>query len=176
MNQEALRLLIVEDEQLLRDLLRQELAQDGVAVEVAEDGEAAYQAIQFAANRAQPFDAILSDIMMPKKSGLELLRELRQENCEIPFVLLTAFGDQQKAVEALRFGAYDFLDKPYDLGALRETMRKALSLGRTIATAERQLEEQCARLPAESREAFRQAQKALLRMRSERAILFKKAG
>ena len=78
--------------------------------------------------RGGPFDAVLTDLRMPEKSGLDLLRVLRERDPGALVLVLTAFGDAAAAGEAIRAGAYDFISKPYDLAALRETL--ARSLGR----------------------------------------------
>ena len=118
------RLLLVDDDEeacrLLAEVLEREayevvpaLSADEALTKVADNG---------------PFDAVLTDLRMPGKSGLELLRSLRERDPAALVLVLTAFGDAGAAGEAIRAGAYDFISKPYDLAALRETL--ARSLGR----------------------------------------------
>ena len=73
-----------------------------------------------------PFDAVLTDLRMPRKSGLDLLRLVRGRDPEALVLVLTAFGDAGAAGEAIRAGAYDFISKPYDIATLRETLGRAL--------------------------------------------------
>ena len=73
-----------------------------------------------------PFDAVLTDLRMPVRSGLDLLRALRERDPAALVLVLTAFGDAAAAGEAIRAGAYDFISKPYDIAALRETLARAL--------------------------------------------------
>jgi DNA-binding NtrC family response regulator len=73
-----------------------------------------------------PFDAVLTDLRMPARSGLDLLRALRERDPAALVLVLTAFGDAAAAGEAIRAGAYDFISKPYDIAALRETLARAL--------------------------------------------------
>jgi DNA-binding NtrC family response regulator len=77
-------------------------------------------------NEEGPFDAVLTDLRMPRKSGLDLLRAVRGKDPEALVLVLTAFGDAAAAGEAIRAGAYDFISKPYDIKTLRETLDRAL--------------------------------------------------
>lgn len=118
------KLLVVDDEEMIVEVLIASL-------------ELKYPNIEFARNGAEAFDkisqnkyhAILSDIQMPKMTGLQLLKKLREEKNMTPFIVLTAFGDKEKAVEALRLGAFDFLDKPWKEEQLVDTVGRALELG-----------------------------------------------
>src|SRR4029078_10265211 len=73
----------------------------------------------------RPFDAVLTDLRMPGRSGLDLLREIREREPDAVVLVLTAFGDAAAAGEAIRAGAFDFVSKPYDIAALRETLWRA---------------------------------------------------
>jgi DNA-binding NtrC family response regulator len=117
-------LLIVDDESDIVEML-QDLLQD-VADEIhtASNGEEALAKVH-----SHKFDAILSDINMPKMNGLSFLRKLREENIFCPFIILTAHGDKQAAIEALKLSAFDFLEKPWRQAELCAIVEKAIELG-----------------------------------------------
>jgi two-component system C4-dicarboxylate transport response regulator DctD len=100
--------LVVDDEEQVRHSIAQWLELGGLAVETAADADAALAAIR----RRAP-EVVLTDFKMPRKSGMDLMRELQRFDPDIPVVLLTAHGDVPLAVAAMREGAYDFLQKPY---------------------------------------------------------------
>jgi CheY-like chemotaxis protein len=137
-------LLIVEDEEEILGLLLTILADlrvtvEGVACPVrltpARNGKEALDLIS-----KNWYDAILSDINMPVMNGLELLANLRGLGKEIPLVFLTAFGDKEHAVRALRLGCFDFLDKPFDIDRLRAAVHRATEVGFRGRELEQQLE------------------------------------
>ena len=127
-------LLIVDDEEDLRDVLSHQMSTLNVHIDLAENGKRAFEMA-----RAQTYDAILSDINMPEMSGLELLERLRASGIETPFVILTGFGEKNKVVEALRNGAFDFLEKPWESAKLKAVMQKALQLGERLREVEANL-------------------------------------
>lgn len=100
--------LVVDDEEQVRHSIAQWLELGGHAVETAADADAALAAIRRRAPKV-----VLTDFKMPRKSGMDLMRELQRFEPDIPVVLLTAHGDVPLAVAAMREGAYDFLQKPY---------------------------------------------------------------
>src|SRR6267142_1120223 len=103
-------LLLVEDKNELRAMLRKALERAGYEVDEAPDGAAAIQKV-----RARRYLLVITDLKMPGASGLEVLRETKQADATIPVILLTAFGSVEEAVAAMKDGAYDFLQKPVDL-------------------------------------------------------------
>ncbi|MCB9556240.1 MAG: sigma-54-dependent Fis family transcriptional regulator [Deltaproteobacteria bacterium] len=116
------RILVVDDEQGLRDFFAEALELDGHQVDQACDGDQAIRAL-----KAQGFDLVISDLKMPQKDGMELLSWLRAEQPEVEIVLVTAHGDVPTAVEAMRRGAFDFLQKPLGSpGELRMVAKRAL--------------------------------------------------
>jgi DNA-binding NtrC family response regulator len=166
------RILIVDDEEDLRDVLSHQLRGLGAKIELAENGRVALEKVA-----STWYDAILSDISMPEMNGLELLHGLRSRSLEIPFVILTGFGDKAKAVEALRLGAFDFLEKPWEPESLRRTMGRAIELGLRLRDLERELDEILAgfeNVPEESREKIRKIQKSLLLMKLHKGLIGKK--
>jgi len=104
------RILLIEDEPGLTLTLTDRLRVDGYEVESAEDGEAGLQ-------RAldEPFDLIILDIMLPRKSGLDVCRDLRQRSNNTPILMLTARGEVVDRVVGLKLGADDYLVKPFEM-------------------------------------------------------------
>ena len=115
------RILIVDDEQSIRDMLSLALADEGWDVATAGDGDAAAAALQ-----SQPVDVVLSDIRMPGMDGLELLRHVNASAPDTDVILMTAHASTDTAIKALRLGAYDYITKPFDLEELKITVRRAL--------------------------------------------------
>ncbi len=118
------RLLLVDDDEEACRLLAEVLEREAYEVVPALSADEALAKVE----EAGPFDAVLTDLRMPEKSGLDLLKVLRERDPGALVLVMTAFGDATAAGEAIRAGAYDFISKPYDLAALRETL--ARSLGR----------------------------------------------
>ena len=114
MTQPPVRLLVVDDERNIRKNLRMLLEAAGYQVEVASNGEEA-----LAKSREQHYEIAFVDIQMPKMCGLELLRYLRGLSMKTAVVILTAHGTVARAVEAMKLGAVDFLEKPFDPKAIR---------------------------------------------------------
>ncbi len=115
------RILIIDDERAIRAALRDILAYESYDVDEAEDGEAGLKALQNA-----KYDAVLCDIKMPKLDGLEVLERAAILAPDVPFIMLSAHGTIDTAVDATRKGAFDFLQKPPDLNRLLVTVRNAL--------------------------------------------------
>src|SRR5713101_4476523 len=110
-------LLLVEDKNELRAMLRKALERAGYDVDEAPDGAAAIQKL-----RARRYLLVITDLKMPGASGLDVLRETKQADATIPVLLLTAYGSVEDAVAAMKEGAFDFLQKPVDLELLRENL------------------------------------------------------
>ena len=114
-------ILVVDDEKSQREILEMILSGEGYDVTTAASGEAA---IKFARDRR--FDLALTDLKMTGMDGIELLQQLLAYDSSIIVVLLTAHGSIESAKEALRRGAFDYLEKPYDKAALLKTINRAL--------------------------------------------------
>ena len=114
-------ILVVDDEKSQREILEMILAEEGYDVTTASSGEAA---LKFAKDRR--FDLALTDLKMTGMDGIELLQHLLAYDSSIIVILLTAHGSIDSAKEALRRGAFDYLQKPYDKAALLETINRAL--------------------------------------------------
>lgn len=114
------RVLVVDDERAIRDTLREILEDAGYEVAVAEDGVKALE--QFNQER---YDVVLCDIKMPGMDGIELLDKLQAES-EVPVVMVSGHGTIETAVDAIKRGAYDYIEKPLDLNRLLVSIRNAL--------------------------------------------------
>ena len=113
-------LLLVEDKNELRAMLRKALEKNGYTVDEAPDGAAAIQKL-----RSRRYQVVLTDLKMPGASGLDVLRETKQADATIPVILMTAFGSVEEAVTAMKEGAFDFLQKPVDLDHLKVIVQRA---------------------------------------------------
>jgi len=120
-------LLIVDDESDIRETLAETLKSLGAKIFLAKDGLEALGLIQ-----AHKIMAIISDVNMPVMKGTELLRKIRELGYLTPFVILTAYGDKKMALEALRLGAFDFIDKPWSIEKLVSVTEKILEIGNEI--------------------------------------------
>jgi len=114
-------ILVVDDEKTIRFTLREILEYEKFKVDEAKDGEEGFEML-----KQGNYDLILCDIKMPRMDGLELLRKAMEEGIETPFIMISAHGTIDSAVEATKNGAFDFLQKPLDLNRLLVTLRNAL--------------------------------------------------
>jgi two-component system response regulator PilR (NtrC family) len=115
------RILVVDDEESMRELLEIALGKDGYRITVAASGGQATELIDKGS-----FDLVISDIKMPDMSGVEVLRYVKQTDPAIPVIMVTAYASAETAVEALRLGAYDYLTKPFKIDELKANVRNAL--------------------------------------------------
>jgi DNA-binding NtrC family response regulator len=118
-------ILLVEDKESLRRVLRLTLENSGYTVAEAEDARAAAQELQRA-----PFRLVLTDLRMPHGSGLDVLRAAKAADPDVPVVLMTAYGSVDEAVQAMKDGAHDFLQKPVDSNHLLLLVGRALEQAR----------------------------------------------
>ena len=114
-------LLIVDDEPDICWGLRRLAERLGHSAEVAADGEAALRSVA-----ARPPDLILLDVRLPGRDGLEIMREIRSLHAKVPIVIMTAYGDLEIAVQAMRQGAFEYLVKPFELAVVRRIIERAL--------------------------------------------------
>lgn len=115
------KILIIDDEKPIRRALREILEYEKFEVEEAEDGAAGVEKA-----KSEVFDVILCDIKMPKMDGMEVLEHLQKENIDSPLVMISGHGNIETAVEAIKKGAFDFIQKPLDLNRILVTIRNAL--------------------------------------------------
>ena len=122
--QETKKVLVVDDEEPLRRLLKKELSRKGFYVQTAEDGRSALAVL-----RDEPFDVILLDIVMPGVDGISLMQILKADPASPVIIVLTGRATIETAVEAMKNGAYDYLTKPYKLDELVIVIHRALEYG-----------------------------------------------
>ncbi len=113
--------LVVDDEHLIRWSLEQQLRWEGYSVLLAETGAEALQKAQ-----ADPPDLVLLDVRLPDADGLEILERIKVANPEATVIMITAHGGVESAVRAMKLGAHDYINKPFDMEELKLTVRKAL--------------------------------------------------
>lgn len=120
-----MRVLIVEDEARMADVIRRALVKDGVAADIAGDGETALGSASIV-----DYDAIILDVMLPGRSGFEICRLLRERNVWAPVLMLTALDAVHDRVAGLDSGADDYLVKPFALAELQARLRALMRRGR----------------------------------------------
>src|SRR5258707_654216 len=114
--------LVIDDEADIRESLETLLSIEGYSVDLAQNGTEGLRALE-----SKGYDLVLLDLMMPDRSGMEVLREVRERDTETPIFLITAYGSVEAAVEALKSGANDYFSKPWDNEKL------LIEIGRMIA-------------------------------------------
>nr|HEX4312455.1 HD domain-containing phosphohydrolase [Kofleriaceae bacterium] len=118
---ESARILVVDDERVIREILAEFLALEGFSVHTVEDGEKALTEL-----RLHPYDLLITDLKMPRLSGLQLLEKIEQERLGVLTVLMTGFGTVETAIEAMKKGAYDYLLKPFKVEEVIHVVERAL--------------------------------------------------
>jgi DNA-binding response OmpR family regulator len=118
------KILIVEDEPSIALALEDDMRREGYATEVADDGDAASQKAT-----TQAFDLILLDVMLPKKDGFDVCRDVRRAGVQTPIILLTAKTQEAEKVLGLESGADDYVTKPYSARELRARVKAHLRRG-----------------------------------------------
>lgn len=124
-------ILVIEDKDSMREMLRQTLGEEGYEVETATDGADGVKKAE-----GKPYDLVLTDMKMPEMGGLEVLSRIKEINEETAVIVMTAFGTIETAVEAMKKGAYDFLPKPFDSDHMLVLVEKALKNQRVVAENE----------------------------------------
>jgi len=119
------RILVCDDEELIRWSLSEHLGTEGYEVDVAADGKACVEAVA-----KQAPDAIILDLKMPEMDGLTALRKIRETETEIPVIVITAHGAVESAIEATKLGATAYLSKPFDLREVSLQLSRALEAAR----------------------------------------------
>ncbi len=137
------RILVVDDEEVLRDLIRRKLTSDGTDVLIAKDGVDACAVLD-----RERVDAVLTDIKMPGRGGIEVLKHAKSIDRDVEVLVMTAHACADTAIEAVRFGAFDYLTKPFErFEDLSHKLRQALTHQRLV----RQNREMLARLDEANR-------------------------
>jgi len=114
------KILLIDDERSIRNTIKEVLEFEKFEVETAEDGE---QGLELFKNK--PFDAILCDIKMPRMDGHEIFKTIHELNPDIPIIMISGHGTIETAVDLIKNGAYDYLEKPIDLNRLLITVKNA---------------------------------------------------
>lgn len=115
------KILIVDDEKNIRMTLKQSLKSEEYKVYIAVNGEEALQLLQ-----EQEVDLVLLDIKMPGLTGMEVLKEIRRIGNDVNVIMMTAYGSVEKAVEAMKLGAIDFISKPFTHNEIRSIVKEVL--------------------------------------------------
>jgi two-component system response regulator PilR (NtrC family) len=115
------RILVIDDEQGMRDFLSIMLKKEGYEVVAAENGEHALKAIH-----AEIYDLVITDVRMPKIDGIEVLRTVKEVSPETVVIVITAFATTDAAVQAMKLGAYDYITKPFKVDEIKLIIQKAL--------------------------------------------------
>jgi DNA-binding NtrC family response regulator len=132
MDTEQEKVLVVDDEESIRRLLKLMLEDCGLTVVTAADGEEALYKLAL-----EKTNLVLLDISMPKMSGLEVLKRLSESAADICVIMVTADADISTAVETLKLGAYDYITKPFDQLVVKEKVQNALQKWRRISQEKR---------------------------------------
>jgi DNA-binding NtrC family response regulator len=123
-----INLLVVDDEQGLCAGIQEALRREGYVVDATTDPQAALKLA-----RSQLYNLVISDLKMPGLSGIEFMSQVRAHNRDTLFILMTAYGTVENAVEAMKQGAYDYLPKPLDMKRLRALVQKSLEFQAIMA-------------------------------------------
>ncbi|MGN6647288.1 MAG: sigma-54-dependent transcriptional regulator [Cytophaga sp.] len=122
------KILIIDDERSIRSTLKEILEYEKYSVEEAKDGEEGLKMIL-----ENEYDVVLCDIKMPKMDGMEVLEKVFTSGKEIPFIMISAHGSIETAIDATRKGAYDFITKPPDLNRLLISVRNAMDRSNLVS-------------------------------------------
>lgn len=114
-------ILIIEDEEEMRIALTEVLIRNGYSVHTASNGIEGLELFN-----KEPFNMVITDVKMPKISGLEVLKEIKKQSPQIPVIMITAYGTIDNAVEAMREGAFDYILKPFSAEILDDTVLRAI--------------------------------------------------
>jgi DNA-binding NtrC family response regulator len=131
---ERTQILVADDEPNLRRVLAAQLKRDGFDVLTVEDGQQAIEALE-----EHHIDLVITDLRMPRKDGMEVLKHVTAHYPRVPVIVITAHGTVDTAVEALKLGAFDYVTKPFDRAELHQAVKKAVrtrELNQLYASAE----------------------------------------
>lgn len=121
------RILVVDDERFIRNTIKEILEHEKYIVDVAEDATQAFEKV-----KTKHYDLVITDILMPHISGIVLLEKLKEDGFEAPITIMSAHGNIETAVECIKKGAFDFLEKPLDLNRLLVSTRNALDNNKLV--------------------------------------------
>ena len=113
------KILVVDDEEITLKVLSEELISNGFSADIAENGEQAIDKIKF-----KKYDLILLDNKMPKKNGIDVMKEIKKQEHDNVVIMMTAYGTINDAVEVMKLGAYDYITKPFDINDLIKKIKR----------------------------------------------------
>src|SRR5436853_570602 len=120
-HEETARILVVDDEKVIREILSDFLTMEGYVVRTVEDGSVAMTEL-----RLRPYDLVISDLKMPGVGGLELLEQIAAERLNVLTIIMTGFGTVETAIEAMKKGAYDYILKPFKVEEVVHVVQRGL--------------------------------------------------
>ena len=121
------KVLVVDDDASLREFLSVLLDKEGYQVYMAGSAKEGLETLD-----RHPIDVVLTDVKMPGMDGIEFLAEVRKRSRDVVMIIMTAYSTWQKAVEAMRLDAFDYIRKPFDNDDIKATLQRALKLARAV--------------------------------------------
>jgi two-component system response regulator PilR (NtrC family) len=121
-------ILVIDDEEIMREILETLLTREGYTVRLASGGAEGLDLV-----RSLPFDAVVTDVMMPGMDGLQVLDEIRKLDEELPVIMITAFASMENAISAMKRGAFDYITKPFKNDEVLVVLRNAIERRRLVA-------------------------------------------
>lgn len=131
-----IKVLIVDDDQICREILRETLESQEIEVTLACDGLEGLGKLS-----SDPFDILITDLNMPRMDGLTLLQEAREHYPNILTIIITGYGSLESAIEAIRKGTYDYIQKPFKIEEIQIVTRNAIEKIKMLREKQRMLEE-----------------------------------
>lgn len=136
MENRPIKILIVDDDEVYRDVLKDAIGEEDSELSLAGSGEEALELLE-----ASPFDILITDLNMPGIDGLTLLKRARQLYPDILTLIITGYGSLESAVEAIRSGAYDYIQKPFRIDEVAVSTRNAIDKVRILRERQALLDE-----------------------------------
>lgn len=136
MKDQSIRSVIADDDKTIGEILKELISRDSISVEVFSDG---LDAIKFI--KKQPVDIIITDLMMPRVGGLEVLRQARITNPDVIVIIITGHASLETAIEAVREGAYDYIKKPFKLQEMEIVFNNAVDKVKLVRENRKLLQE-----------------------------------
>jgi len=115
------RILVVDDEKVIREILADFLSMEGYVVHAVEDGATALEEL-----KRRSYNLVISDLKMPKMGGLDLIQKIAEESIPVLTVIMTGFGTVETAIEAMKKGAYDYILKPFKVEEVIHIVQRGL--------------------------------------------------
>lgn len=142
---ENTRILVVDDEEIILKIIKEELVSLGYIVDLAMDGEEASKKVN-----KNYYDLVILDNKMPKKDGIEVLKQIKDLDKSPIIIMMTAFGTIDQAVEAIKLGAYDYITKPFENKDLIDMVEEGLKVKKNVSRTKKKYEDKKVRLIGES--------------------------